>query len=147
MSKKVSLHVYDLSQGLARQLSQQLIGRHFDGIYHTGIVVFGREYFFGGGIFDAGEFIYLLYTQNVINTYTSSCIVFFYNKNYSPWQPLQLLPTAHLLKSLSWERHSAQSPSSTASSPAPCDCASPCSPITCSITTATTSRNSAHCSW
>ncbi|GAQ82245.1 hypothetical protein KFL_001050090 [Klebsormidium nitens] len=46
----VLLHVYDLSQGLARQLSGALLGQMLEGIWHTGVVVYGREYFFGGGI-------------------------------------------------------------------------------------------------
>eukprot|EP00177_Eucheuma_denticulatum_P003931 GFKZ01007109.1.p1 GENE.GFKZ01007109.1~~GFKZ01007109.1.p1 ORF type:complete len:445 (-),score=56.15 GFKZ01007109.1:1609-2943(-) len=46
----VSLRVYDLSQGMARTMSPALLGKQIDGIWHTGIVVFGREYYFGGGI-------------------------------------------------------------------------------------------------
>ena len=49
MTYPVRLFVYDLSNGLAAQLSQQLTGRYFRAIFHTGIVVFDREYFFGGG--------------------------------------------------------------------------------------------------
>lgn len=45
----VQLFVYDLSKGLAKQLSLPLIGKHLDGIWHTSIVIFNREYFFGGG--------------------------------------------------------------------------------------------------
>ncbi|KAI3925253.1 hypothetical protein MKW92_045762 [Papaver armeniacum] len=48
--QKVTLNVYDLSQGLARQLSTTFLGRAIEGIWHTGIVVFGSEYYFGGGI-------------------------------------------------------------------------------------------------
>ncbi len=47
----VLLHVYDLSNGLCAALSTQLLGRHFEAIYHTGVVAFGREWFFGGGVF------------------------------------------------------------------------------------------------
>lgn len=50
-TKEVVLHLYDLSQGLARQLSQPLLGFPLEGIWHSGIVVDGKEYFFGGGIF------------------------------------------------------------------------------------------------
>jgi hypothetical protein len=50
MSFPVKLYVYDLSMGMAKQLSQQFVGKHFEGIWHTSIVVFGYEYFFGGGI-------------------------------------------------------------------------------------------------
>ncbi|KAF5741259.1 putative PPPDE thiol peptidase family protein [Tripterygium wilfordii] len=47
---KVTLNVYDLSQGLARQLSTTFLGKVIEGIWHTGIVVYGNEYYFGGGI-------------------------------------------------------------------------------------------------
>ncbi|XP_010552057.1 PREDICTED: desumoylating isopeptidase 1-like [Tarenaya hassleriana] len=47
---RVTLNVYDLSQGLARQLSTTFLGKAIDGIWHTGVVVYGNEYFFGGGI-------------------------------------------------------------------------------------------------
>ncbi|VFQ69688.1 unnamed protein product [Cuscuta campestris] len=47
---KVSLHVYDLSQGLARQMSAAFLGKTIEGIWHTGVVVYGNEYYFGGGI-------------------------------------------------------------------------------------------------
>ncbi|KAJ7535719.1 hypothetical protein O6H91_12G043700 [Diphasiastrum complanatum] len=48
--EKVILHVYDLSQGLARQLSASFLGKAIEGIWHTGIVVYGHEFYFGGGI-------------------------------------------------------------------------------------------------
>lgn len=35
---------------MAAQLSRQLIGRHIEGVWHTGIIVYGVEYYFGGGI-------------------------------------------------------------------------------------------------
>ncbi|KAK7338919.1 hypothetical protein VNO77_19553 [Canavalia gladiata] len=47
---RVILNVYDLSQGLARQLSMSFLGKAIEGIWHTGIVVYGNEYYFGGGI-------------------------------------------------------------------------------------------------
>lgn len=43
----VQLYVYDLSQGLAAAISQMLIGKQIDGVWHTAIVVYNREYFFG----------------------------------------------------------------------------------------------------
>lgn len=46
----VQLHVYDLSQGMAAQFSRQLIGKYIEGVWHTGIVVYNKEYYFGGGI-------------------------------------------------------------------------------------------------
>lgn len=47
---QVTLNVYDLTNGMARQLSPMLIGKQIDGIWHTSLVVFNHEYFFGGGI-------------------------------------------------------------------------------------------------
>jgi hypothetical protein len=46
----VRLHLYDLSQGMARAMSAQLLGKQLDGVWHTGIVAFGQEFYFGGGI-------------------------------------------------------------------------------------------------
>ncbi|XP_062700707.1 uncharacterized protein LOC109401916 [Aedes albopictus] len=46
-SNEVVLYIYDLTQGMAAMMSQMLLGRHIDGIWHTAVVVFGREYFFG----------------------------------------------------------------------------------------------------
>ncbi|KAI9743148.1 MAG: hypothetical protein M1818_003443 [Claussenomyces sp. TS43310] len=46
----VELYVYDLSQGMARQLSAALLGTHIDAIYHTSIVMDGVEYVYDGGI-------------------------------------------------------------------------------------------------
>ncbi|GAB4841329.1 hypothetical protein Ancab_022055 [Ancistrocladus abbreviatus] len=47
---RVTLNVHDLSQGLARQLSTSFLGKAIEGIWHTGVVVYGNEYYFGGGI-------------------------------------------------------------------------------------------------
>jgi desumoylating isopeptidase 1 len=49
-SFKVQLNVYDLSGGMAAQWSRQLCGRQIDGIWHTGIVIYGKEFYYGGGI-------------------------------------------------------------------------------------------------
>lgn len=46
----VHLLVYDLSQGLARQMSMGLLGFQLDAIYHTSIELQGREYVYDGGI-------------------------------------------------------------------------------------------------
>lgn len=35
----VKLYVYDLSNGMARAMSQSLLGTQIDAIYHTSIVV------------------------------------------------------------------------------------------------------------
>ena len=47
---KVELAVYDLSNGLASQMSQSLLGQRIDGIWHTGVLIYSYEYFYGGGI-------------------------------------------------------------------------------------------------
>ena len=67
----VCLHIYDLTRGMAQLMSAAILGRcsffhlfcktsflnlfhlcfkgkQIDGIWHTGVVVYGREYFFGG---------------------------------------------------------------------------------------------------
>ncbi|XP_055618229.1 uncharacterized protein LOC129763316 [Toxorhynchites rutilus septentrionalis] len=46
-SSEVVLYIYDLTQGMAAMMSQMLLGRHIEGIWHTAVVVYGREYFFG----------------------------------------------------------------------------------------------------
>lgn len=46
----VHLLVYDLSRGLARQMSAGLLGFQLDAIYHTSIELNGREYVYDGGI-------------------------------------------------------------------------------------------------
>eukprot|EP00929_Paragymnodinium_shiwhaense_P070428 TRINITY_DN35671_c0_g1_i1.p1 TRINITY_DN35671_c0_g1~~TRINITY_DN35671_c0_g1_i1.p1 ORF type:complete len:920 (+),score=223.87 TRINITY_DN35671_c0_g1_i1:108-2867(+) len=49
--EQVTLHYYDLSSGVAHSLTPLLFGKRLEGIWHTGIVVLGREYFYGGGVF------------------------------------------------------------------------------------------------
>lgn len=46
----VHLLVYDLSRGLARQMSMGILGFQLDAIYHTSIELEGREYVYDGGI-------------------------------------------------------------------------------------------------
>lgn len=46
----IKLAVYDLSNGMAKQLSMQFLGEMIEAIYHTGIIAYGQEYFYGGGI-------------------------------------------------------------------------------------------------
>ncbi|XP_028413135.1 uncharacterized protein LOC114535989 [Dendronephthya gigantea] len=44
---KVKLHIYDVSRGIAKQMSPLLLGKQIDGIWHTGIVIYEKEFFFG----------------------------------------------------------------------------------------------------
>jgi hypothetical protein len=46
----VHLLVYDLSKGLARQMSAGLLGFQLDAIYHTSIELNGLEHVYDGGI-------------------------------------------------------------------------------------------------
>lgn len=48
MTTPVTLYVYDLSNGLAKTISPFILGRRIEGLWHTAIVVYGNEYFFGG---------------------------------------------------------------------------------------------------
>lgn len=41
MEQPVVLNLYDLSGGLAKNMSRAIIGKQIDGIWHTGIVVYG----------------------------------------------------------------------------------------------------------
>lgn len=50
MSEKVVLAVYDLTQGMAKNMSMMLLGQQIDAVYHSAILVYGKEYFYGGGI-------------------------------------------------------------------------------------------------
>ncbi|KAG8344658.1 endo-beta-N-acetylglucosaminidase [Trypanosoma vivax] len=45
----VQLYCYDLSRGMAASMSLAVIGRQLEGIWHTAVVVYGREFFFAGG--------------------------------------------------------------------------------------------------
>ena len=47
---RVVLHIYDLSNGLAKTMSQSFLGKQIDGVWHTGVVCVGKAFFFGGGI-------------------------------------------------------------------------------------------------
>jgi len=46
----VYLNIYDISQGMAKQFSKPLLGKSLEGIWHTGLVCYGKEFYFGAGI-------------------------------------------------------------------------------------------------
>jgi len=41
------LAIYDLSQGLCKQMSMALLGKQLDGIWHTGVLVYDLEIYYG----------------------------------------------------------------------------------------------------
>ena len=47
----VILYVYDVSNGMAKVMSPMIVGKVVEGIWHTSIVVFNKEYYFQGGVF------------------------------------------------------------------------------------------------
>lgn len=50
----VELALYDLSQGFARWVPPTLLGGHrFEGIWHSGVRVFGQEFWYGGVILES----------------------------------------------------------------------------------------------
>jgi len=47
----VELLLYDISNGASKRFSPLLLGRQFEAIYHSGLLVFGKEYWYGGKLF------------------------------------------------------------------------------------------------
>lgn len=47
---EVELHVYDLSHGFLKKYSKDLVGIETPGVYHSGVVCYGLEFYFEGGI-------------------------------------------------------------------------------------------------
>merc|ERR550525_1469753 len=45
----VQAYVYDITQGMVKGVSRMIVGKQIDIVPHTGIVVFGKEYYFGSG--------------------------------------------------------------------------------------------------
>jgi hypothetical protein len=50
MTESVSLLIYDITMGMAKNMSMMFIGQQIDAVYHTSLLAFGKEYYFGGGI-------------------------------------------------------------------------------------------------
>ena len=74
----VELAVYDLSRGMAKQFISSYLGIDVEAIYHTGVRVYGYEYFFSDGIqkMKPEEVILfnIIYTLNPRNCIKPSCL-------------------------------------------------------------------------
>ena len=46
----VWLYQYDLTNGVGPKICKFMTGIEIEGVWHTSLVVYGKEYFFGGGI-------------------------------------------------------------------------------------------------
>ncbi|CAG2174980.1 unnamed protein product [Oppiella nova] len=46
-SSEVFLYIYDMSKGMAKAFSQMFLGKELPGIWHTSVIAYEREYFFG----------------------------------------------------------------------------------------------------
>jgi len=47
MGHPVIVYIYDLTQGMARTMGPAIIGRPLEGVWHTAVVVYGKEYYYG----------------------------------------------------------------------------------------------------
>ena len=47
MSHPVELWLFDLSNGMAKQLSMAFVGKEIEGIWHTSVIAYGKEHFYG----------------------------------------------------------------------------------------------------
>lgn len=68
-SYPIQVYVYDISHGLARIYSQSILGIPLDAIYHTSVVIYGKEYYFDqeGVVAGVPEFTRFGKPQEVIN--------------------------------------------------------------------------------
>mmetsp|Transcript_58261 Transcript_58261/g.123673 ORF Transcript_58261/g.123673 Transcript_58261/m.123673 type:complete len:566 (+) Transcript_58261:94-1791(+) len=48
----VELLLYDVSQGSIKVVSPLLFGQHFEAIYHSSVLAYGKEFWYGGHIFE-----------------------------------------------------------------------------------------------
>eukprot|EP00928_Gymnodinium_smaydae_P019414 TRINITY_DN17445_c0_g1_i1.p1 TRINITY_DN17445_c0_g1~~TRINITY_DN17445_c0_g1_i1.p1 ORF type:complete len:558 (-),score=139.66 TRINITY_DN17445_c0_g1_i1:38-1711(-) len=48
----VVLYYYDISDGIAKYLGPLLVWQRFEGVWHTGVVVYNSEYYYGGGVWE-----------------------------------------------------------------------------------------------
>ncbi|XP_016665000.1 desumoylating isopeptidase 1-like [Acyrthosiphon pisum] len=65
--EEVQLYVYDLTGGMAKTLGQSLLQKNIEGIWHTAIIVFGKEYFFGSNGISVCDPVSIMFYTNCIS--------------------------------------------------------------------------------
>eukprot|EP00929_Paragymnodinium_shiwhaense_P060206 TRINITY_DN30091_c0_g1_i1.p1 TRINITY_DN30091_c0_g1~~TRINITY_DN30091_c0_g1_i1.p1 ORF type:complete len:569 (+),score=83.73 TRINITY_DN30091_c0_g1_i1:132-1838(+) len=50
--RPVELLLYDVSKGISSRFSSLLLGHHLEAVYHSSVVVYGLEYWYGGEVFE-----------------------------------------------------------------------------------------------
>ena len=95
-SNRVVYFIYDLSGGIVKGLSQAILGKEIEGIYHTSVCVYGKEYYYSGGIKKSSprktqfgtpikeiNFGYTNKTQKEFESYLRSISSSFTSQNYN----------------------------------------------------------------
>ena len=95
-NNRVVYFIYDLSGGIVKGLSQAILGKEIEGIYHTAVYVFGKEYYYSGGINKSSprktqfgipikeiNFGYTNKTQKEFESYLRSISSSFTSQNYN----------------------------------------------------------------
>lgn len=98
---RVELYIYDLSQGLASVMSQMLVGRQLDGIWHTSVVVYGKEFFFGSTGIQSCTPVSVTMATFALSTilYTNCFFVLYFYKYNSPQRPRATYNRIHSIHS------------------------------------------------
>ena len=95
-NNRVVYFIYDLSGGIVKGLSQAILGKEIEGIYHTSVYVYGKEYYYSGGINKSAprktqfgipikeiNFGYTNKTQKEFESYLRSISSSFTSQNYN----------------------------------------------------------------
>lgn len=88
--EEVSVNFYDLSNGMASMISPWLLGQRLEGLWHTGVVAYGKEYYYGGEIFfdEPGETPFGKPTKSMVVGYTVRSQMEFHAHIVSKMKPL-----------------------------------------------------------
>ena len=88
MSEKVVLAVYDLTQGMAKNMSMMLLGQQIDAVDHSAILVYARNTFTVEA--SAKKNLKKLPTENPLRKSTSGWLKFPRKFSMSTWKNLRL---------------------------------------------------------